>query len=34
MDATQRAKLGKLLLAGALASGFPTEVWTLARIAN
>jgi transposase len=34
MDAAQRAKLSKLLLAGALASGFATEVWTLSRIAK
>src|SRR5690242_2961711 len=34
MDAAQRAKLSKMLVAGALASGFPTEVWTLARIAK
>jgi transposase len=32
MSAAERAKLGKLLVAGALANGFPTELWTLARI--
>ena len=30
----QREKLQKLLLAGALASGFPNELWTLKRIAT
>lgn len=34
MEAAQRGKLGKLLVAGALANGFPTELWTLARIAK
>jgi transposase len=29
-----RARLGKLLLQGAMANGFPTEVWTLARVAK
>jgi transposase len=32
MSAAERAKLSKLLVAGALANGFPTELWTLARI--
>jgi transposase len=32
MNAAERAKLSKLLVAGALANGFPTELWTLARI--
>lgn len=32
MEPAQRKKLSKLLVAGALASGFPTELWTLARI--
>jgi len=30
---TDRAQLAKLLLQGAMANGFPTEVWTLARVA-
>ena len=34
MSAAERAKLGKMLLAGAVANGFPTELWTLARIAK
>lgn len=29
----ERARLGKLLLQGAMANGFATEVWTLARVA-
>ncbi len=33
MTATQRAKLQKRLLAGAMACGFPNELWTLKRIA-
>src|SRR5437867_9894776 len=32
MSAVERAKLSKMLVAGALANGFPTELWTLARI--
>lgn len=32
MVAAQRKKLSNLLVAGALADGFPTELWTLARI--
>jgi transposase len=32
MGAAERAKLSKLLVAGAVANGFPTELWTLARI--
>lgn len=32
MSAAERAKLSKMLVAGALTSGFPTELWTLARI--
>lgn len=32
MESAQRAKLAKLLVAGALVNGFPTELWTLARI--
>ena len=31
-DAKQRAKLRKLLLQGAVASGFPTGPWTLRRV--
>ena len=34
MNAAERSKLSKLLLTGALANGFPTELWTLARIAK
>lgn len=33
LDATQRSKLAKRLVAGAMANGFPTELWTLARVA-
>jgi transposase len=33
MTAAQRAKLQKRLLAGAMACGFPNELWTLKRIA-
>lgn len=29
----ERARLAKLLVRGAMANGFPTEVWTLARVA-
>jgi transposase len=32
LTSQQRVKLGKLLVAGAVANGFPTELWTLARI--
>lgn len=32
--AKDRARLGKLLVQGALASGFPTELWTLSRVAQ
>jgi transposase len=32
MSAAERAKLSKMLVAGALANGFPSELWTLARI--
>ena len=32
MSAAERAKLSKLLVAGAVVNGFPTELWTLARI--
>jgi len=32
MVAGEREKLSKMLVAGALSNGFPTEVWTLARI--
>src|SRR6185437_14241999 len=28
----QRQQLSKMLLAGAIANGFPTELWTLGRI--
>lgn len=34
LDAAQKKQLGKALLAGALAKGFPTELWTLARVAS
>lgn len=30
----QRTQLGKALLAGAVANDFPTELWTLARVAK
>jgi transposase len=32
LDALQRRQLQRLLKAGALAAGFPTELWTLPRI--
>lgn len=32
LDAEQERELGKLLMAGALAAGYPTELWTLPRI--
>lgn len=31
---TDKRKLEKLLLEGAVANGFPTELWTLARVAK
>lgn len=34
LDASQRVQLRKQLLQGALAHGFPTELWTLARVAK
>lgn len=34
LDAAQKKRLGKALLAGALANDFPTELWTLARVAK
>jgi len=34
LTATQRATLQKRLLAGAMACGFPNELWTLKRIAT
>jgi transposase len=34
LDATRKKELGKALLAGAVASGFATELWTLARVAK
>jgi transposase len=33
MGAAERTRLSKALVAGAVASGFPTELWTLARVA-
>jgi len=33
LDSAQRAKLAKHLVAGAVANGFATELWTLARVA-
>lgn len=32
LDAEQESELGKLIVAGPLAAGFPTELWTLPRI--
>jgi transposase len=32
MDLAQKRKLAKMLITGAIANGFPTELWTLARI--
>lgn len=32
LDAVQKKRLGKALLAGAIANDFPTELWTLARV--
>ncbi len=34
MSPAERAKLSKMLIAGAVANGFATELWTLARIAK
>lgn len=34
LSAGERTSLGKMLVAGALANGFATELWTLARIAK
>jgi len=34
MSAAERARLTKMLIAGAVANGFATELWTLARIAK
>jgi transposase len=34
LDGKQRAALRKRLLQGAVAHGFPTELWTLARVAK
>jgi transposase len=34
LSAAERAKLSKMLISGAVANGFPTELWTLARIAK
>lgn len=34
LSAAQKRKLGKLLLKGAVAHGFPTALWTTARIAR
>jgi transposase len=34
MGGAERTKLGKMLLAGTISHGFPTELWTLARIAK
>lgn len=33
LDAAQRSSLAKRIVAGAVANGFPTELWTLARVA-
>lgn len=32
MDAMQKRKLSRMLVTGAIVNGFPTELWTLARI--
>jgi transposase len=32
LSAADKRKLAKLLLKGAVANGFPTELWTLARV--
>jgi len=34
LDAAQKKRLGKALLAGAIANDFPTELWTLVRVAK
>lgn len=34
LNAAQKKQLGKALLAGAVANDFPTELWTLARVAK
>ena len=34
LDAAQKKALAKALLAGAVANDFPTELWTLARVAK
>ncbi len=34
LNAEQRAELEQLLLKGPLAAGFPTDLWTLARVAK
>lgn len=34
LDVRQKKQLGKALLAGAIANDFPTELWTLARVAK
>ena len=34
LDAVQKKRLGNALLAGAIANDFPTELWTLARVAK
>ena len=34
MTGAERAKVSKMLIAGAVANGFATELWTLARIAK
>lgn len=34
LDAEQERELGKVLMAGALEAGYPTELWTLPRIGN
>jgi transposase len=33
LEATQRTSLAKMVVAGAVANGFPTELWTLPRVA-
>lgn len=32
IDAVQERELGKVIMAGALAAGYPTELWTLQRL--
>ena len=34
LNAEQERELGKILMAGALEAGYPTELWTLPRIGN